>query len=139
MDLATIIAIDTLGEFSVRKKFLFLQHIRKRGILLDTLSASTVQQMLKLSKPPENPTTALRRAQAIIAAAESAGVSIVPYEDLRYPALLREIYDPPFLLYVQGEIPEHPMCGVVGSRRVPEDGATSAFAVGLELALSRVP
>ena len=50
---------------------------------------------------------------------ERAGVKIVTQFDSEYPALLKEIYDPPLVLYVRGELPQsstHTL-GVVGSRR----------------------
>ena len=37
------------------------------------------------------------------AAAEAVGASVVTIDDERYPPLLREIYDPPPLLYTRGD------------------------------------
>ncbi|MCB1020268.1 MAG: DNA-processing protein DprA [Acidobacteria bacterium] len=51
--------------------------------------------------------------------AEGAGVVVVPYQDPRYPERLKEIYDPPLLLYVRGraELLQSHTVAVVGTRR----------------------
>ncbi|HEY0256613.1 MAG TPA: DNA-processing protein DprA, partial [Candidatus Methylacidiphilales bacterium] len=38
--------------------------------------------------------------------AEELGLRIVTQADAEYPASLREIYDPPLVLYIKGKIPE---------------------------------
>jgi DNA processing protein len=50
---------------------------------------------------------------------EGAGVEVAPYQDPRYPARLREIYDPPILLYIRGraELLQGHTLAVVGTRR----------------------
>ena len=50
---------------------------------------------------------------------QGAGVQVVPYQDPRYPARLKEIYDPPILLYVRGrvELLRGHTLAVVGTRR----------------------
>jgi len=51
---------------------------------------------------------------------EAAGVRVFTWEDADYPALLREIHDPPPVLYVRGQLlPEDAWTiAVVGTRRV---------------------
>ena len=51
--------------------------------------------------------------------AEKLGVWIINIEDDRYPELLREIYDPPPVLYIKGTLTEADNLGlaIVGSRR----------------------
>ncbi len=65
-----------------------------------------------------------------------AGVEIVTYFDERYPALLREIFDPPILLYIKGKLPaDTVIClGVVGSREATPHGLELATVVGRDLA-----
>ena len=55
---------------------------------------------------------------------EKAGVSIVTFNDSQYPELLKEIYDPPLLLYVRGTLPTNNdrLISIVGSRRVTRYG-----------------
>jgi DNA processing protein len=51
--------------------------------------------------------------------AEDLGVAVIPYQDPRYPKLLKEIADPPVLLYAKGDtdLLSRPAIGVVGTRR----------------------
>jgi len=67
---------------------------------------------------------------------EECGVSLVSIEDANYPSLLRQIQDPPPLLYVKGRIdPEMDQLtvAIVGSRRCSNYGREQAtrFAVSL--------
>ncbi len=59
---------------------------------------------------------------------ERAGVQIVTMLDPEYPGLLREIYDPPLVLYVRGQLPSNSerMLGVIGSRRFSHYGKKMA-------------
>ena len=64
--------------------------------------------------------------------AEKLGVWIINIEDNRYPELLREIYDPPPVLYIKGTLTEADNLGlaIVGSRRCSMYGReqTAKFA-----------
>jgi len=59
---------------------------------------------------------------------ERAGVKLVTLLDPEYPSLLKEIYDPPLVLYVHGELPKESeyTLGVVGSRRFSHYGRKMA-------------
>ncbi|MBN1493871.1 MAG: DNA-processing protein DprA [Candidatus Omnitrophica bacterium] len=59
---------------------------------------------------------------------ERNNVDIIPYDDDRYPALLKEIADPPLVLYKKGTLPfpVKPCLSIVGSR--------NASFYGLEMA-----
>ena len=64
------------------------------------------------------------------------GVSVVTPLDELYPAPLREIHDPPLLLYVQGKLEtrDRLAVGVVGSRRATAYGLTAARKLSFQLA-----
>ncbi len=51
-----------------------------------------------------------------------------------YPALLREIADPPVVLYVRGSLPSVPFVSVVGTRRPTTEGRRAAYRLGYDLA-----
>lgn len=63
------------------------------------------------------------------------GVVLVPITDARYPARLKEIFDPPPLLYARGrvELLTHLMLGVVGTRRPTPYGLTVATRLSKDL------
>ena len=71
----------------------------------------------------------------------SMGVELVVLSDPRYPALLKEIYDPPILLYVKGDIERafrQPAVAVVGSRQCSTYGKNAAEMLGRDLASNGV-
>src|SRR5947209_517369 len=68
---------------------------------------------------------------------EIEGADLLVLDDGSYPALLREIPDPPITLYVRGrwaECLEAPCVGVVGSRRCSTYGQNVALMLARELA-----
>ncbi|MFA5517305.1 MAG: DNA-processing protein DprA [Desulfuromonadales bacterium] len=69
---------------------------------------------------------------------ETAGAWILPLTDSRYPQLLRNIHDPPALLYVIGELPPGDALAVVGSRRASETGRRLTFDLCAELAARQI-
>lgn len=70
--------------------------------------------------------------------ARQPGQHLLPHDDPRYPPLLREIPDPPPLLFVRGNVDvlARPQLAIVGSRRPTADGRQNArrFAAGLSAA-----
>ena len=68
--------------------------------------------------------------------AESKGVRILTYSDPGYPGLLKEIHDPPMVLFVKGnDIPvNHTFISVVGSRNSTSYGQKAAEKIGQGLA-----
>lgn len=68
--------------------------------------------------------------------AEDHGVRILAYTDPAYPGLLREIHDPPMLLYIKGkDIPDNrAFIAVVGSRNSTSYGQRAAEKIGQGLA-----
>jgi DNA processing protein len=77
------------------------------------------------------------RAEAEIEQVRKLGGDILVLDDGVYPALLRETYDPPVVLYVKGawsECLERPCVAVVGSRRCSTYGQNAALMMSRELA-----
>ena len=64
------------------------------------------------------------------------GCEIVTQEDENYPALLREIYDPPIVLYVKGTLTvrDKNSVAIVGSRMTTSYGTSAARKLGYQLA-----
>jgi DNA processing protein len=67
---------------------------------------------------------------------KKAGVKVITFLDAEYPVNLKNIYDPPMLLYVKGDIlpRDNTAMAVVGSRRASFYGAQTAEKFGFELA-----
>jgi DNA processing protein len=69
-------------------------------------------------------------------AASSKGINWVSWRGAAYPPLLREIYDPPTLLFFRGSLPnpESPLAAIVGTRRPSAQAAAQAFDIAKGLA-----
>jgi DNA processing protein len=65
--------------------------------------------------------------------APERGPSVVWLSDSAYPALLKQIHDPPARLYVNGQLPSEPMIAVVGSRHATPYGRRAAQRLAREL------
>ncbi|MEK7065260.1 MAG: DNA-processing protein DprA [Patescibacteria group bacterium] len=63
------------------------------------------------------------------------GITCITQDDEEYPKLLKEIYDPPFCLFVRGQIPKNEfMLAVVGPRRYTSYGKQVTEEIVSELA-----
>ena len=68
---------------------------------------------------------------------QSYHIGILTYNDPLYPTRLREISNPPVLLYYKGELPDLntvPSISVVGTRKMSEYGKQMAYKISYELA-----
>ncbi len=74
-------------------------------------------------------------AREEIARASAAGVSLVSIEDPAYPRQFREIYDPPLVLYVRGNVEAlcKPGIAVVGTRHASPYGSGMAERLSCDL------
>ncbi len=74
-------------------------------------------------------------AEAEYRAARAAGVRLITWFDPRFPELLREIPDPPIVLYFAGDLAllKNPAVAVVGARECTLLGLTSAARISAEL------
>jgi DNA processing protein len=61
------------------------------------------------------------------------GLDWVAWTDKAYPPLLREIYDPPAVLFYRGNLPdpEKPLIAIVGTRHPSPQAASQAYDLGL--------
>ena len=68
----------------------------------------------------------VEKTDQLIELCDSKGIEIVTYEDERYPGLLREIYNPPAVLFCTGDIEglnSLPLIATVGTRKPSEYSA----------------
>jgi DNA processing protein len=108
----------------------------------DAVYKATRAELEHLRLPPEAVDTIIGRdlrprAEAEIQEVRKLGGDILLLDDGVYPPSLREIYDPPIVLYVKGawsESLDQPCIGVVGSRRCSTYGQNSAIMLSRDLA-----
>lgn len=85
--------------------------------------------------------TKLDGAKRILEQCEKSGIRVLSIDDPDYPACLKEVYAPPQILYVFGEMPDfNQMLGVavVGTRRGTGEGERFAGILGHDLAANGV-
>ncbi len=83
----------------------------------------------------------LGRASEILDNCERLGIGLMPYDSELYPQPLREIKNPPVLLYYVGRVPrfsDHLCVGLVGTRRMSAYGMETAYKISYELARKKV-
>lgn len=89
--------------------------------------------------PDEHPrriAAARRWAREALGVASQRGIRVVAWFEPSYPHLLREIPDPPIVLWLEGD-PDRlsrPAVAIVGSRRATPAGIAAAQSLGRELA-----
>ena len=129
--------IDNIGPRTVAK-------LLKRWPDLEELFQLTAIQMEQAGLP--------KRMAAAIAAfdcrlvdadwrwAEGANHFLITWVDSEYPALLKEIHDPPPVLYAMGDLSsfQQPTVAMVGSRKPSVTGSETAWRFAYELAAKNI-
>lgn len=79
----------------------------------------------------------IREAEEILALCARKKVHILTWQDTRYPVALKNISDPPMILYYRGILPEFnsdPFIGVVGTRKASAYGLKLAETIAKQIA-----
>lgn len=126
--------IDNIGPVRVRR---LLEHFPDPPAIL---GAST-QQLLRVEGIGQETAEAIARWESDVPLAaelkrvEEFGAKIIIQSDPEYPALLKEIYDPPIVLYAKGklEAKDKNAIAMVGSRMTTHYGIEIARKLGFQL------
>lgn len=80
------------------------------------------------------------KLEEIFSLIKSMDIKCVTLEDEEYPQALKEIFDPPFMLYVRGSLSALNMdlISIVGTRKPSLRGYHSAFKVGMDLGRANI-
>ncbi|MBQ8797379.1 MAG: DNA-processing protein DprA [Oscillospiraceae bacterium] len=128
--------LNQLEEFSRKQKLELLQHFADPEALYrckdyrDIPNLTPAQTEVLLNKD-------LHEAQTLRNICQRKNIGILPVLDKAYPRRLRNISDPPLLLYYKGILPdfeERPAIGVVGTRKATGYGLGVARRFGSQLA-----
>ncbi len=126
MDHTTSITWFALGVLTKRRYDMLLKRF---GNLTDALAALNETVLSELGCKPEtvDRTLALQKTFSVTkyaARLEQMGISMISIEDEAYPAMLREIGDPPVFLSYRGDLAllSRPCLGIVGSRNMSSYG-----------------
>lgn len=123
---------------SLRSKLLLLDHFaspedayfadEQEYLLVEGLSKAQAEKLADKS---------MARVDEILGACKEKDVRIVTMQDAEYPARLKNIYEPPVLLYVRGRLPafdEEVALAMVGTRKSTPYGVETAEKLGFALA-----
>jgi len=77
-----------------------------------------------------------QKIENILFSAEQCHSKVITFNDKHYPLLLKQIYDPPLILFVQGnsELLNRTQLAMVGSRNASINGRENAFEFAKQLA-----
>lgn len=78
----------------------------------------------------------LSAAQRILENCVNQGIRILTYQEARYPNRLRQLEQPPVLLYYKGQIPEFdtlPVIAAIGARKMSAHGYEMAKKLGYQM------
>jgi len=131
---------DRLNDFSFREKLLLCGKFKTEQEFFRQ-SASEIESIIgrKLTAPWNLEAVRLL-AQRDATQSQLKGIDWVSWHSRNYPPLLREIYDPPVVLFYRGSLPnpEKPLAAIVGTRKPSPQAAAQAYRIAHDLASAKV-
>lgn len=148
-EVLSCVALTLIPGLGTTRLHQLLHHLESPGQLL-RLPAHELAR-LRISKEARAYITspyAYEAAQEVVRNAERKGVKVLSIFDAEYPFLLKQIFDPPLVLYCRGRVSDlcQPSIAVVGSRRCSVYGkevtrkmsrGLSALGLGIVSGLAR--
>ncbi len=127
-----------LPELKDRDKCEFLRHFASAEDLYfaDEKALDTVDGLSRKAKEVLL-NKDLTRAEEILSVCGRERLHILTIRDAAYPSALKNITDPPVVLYYKGQLPDfdsNPVIGVVGTRKASPYGLTTAKSMGGQIA-----
>ncbi len=125
-------------SFSDRVKVNLLQHFSdpEEIYFADSGSFSRIDGLTK-EQLDALQDKSLLQSEIILRQCSREKISILTFRDAGYPSRLKNIADPPCVLYYKGRLPDFdgsPLIGVVGTRRASAYGLTAAKRLGYQIA-----
>lgn len=136
--LEALLALSFVNKLGIQRIRLLLQAVDHPAEIF-ALSQADLQQVDGIG--PAIAETVLNfddwtKVDDILVKTSRFGARIITYSDSQYPPLLREIYDPPLMLWVKGnpDVLNMPGVAVVGTRRATNYGLKIAHKLSGQLA-----
>ena len=108
----------------------FLDNLERRALQDDVpIIRQDMQSFLKVL-------LAIHQPKKILEDCRREKLQILTLQDAAYPARLKNIFDPPMVLYYKGQLPEldaNPVIGVVGTRKATPYGIQTAKRMGWQI------
>ncbi len=141
-DLTLRLALNRISVLRPHERLQVEEIVDSEAFFL-ALGAPLLSQIVGRSVSPlsRSPQELLRLAERDLVTMRERGIRPLHIRDASYPQQLREIYDPPYLLYVRGTLPDPtlPMVAVVGTREPSAPASAAARRLGEELAAAGLP
>ncbi|NCB74747.1 MAG: DNA-protecting protein DprA [Clostridia bacterium] len=129
--------LSALTGLTPRKRFELLDafgdpektYFADERLLRDSVKLSAAELALVMNK-------SLERAQQIIHKCHEENIGLLSFQDVLYPQRLKNIYDPPIVLYLKRRLPamdEKAAVGVVGTRKATPYGIKMARKLAFEI------
>ena len=120
-----------------REKALLLQHFRDPEDIYfaDSASFDHIEDLSEEGLEALSDKN-LIPAEEILESCSREKLHILTYRDAAYPGRLKNIADPPVILYYKGQLPDFdgsPVIGVVGTRKASAYGMTTAKRMGYQI------
>jgi DNA processing protein len=108
---------------------------------LAVCSKEGIDEIIGRSLKPWNRDELRFRAEEDLLSVTRTGMGYVSWPEAEYPPLLRELHDPPALIFYRGILPdpEKPVAALVGTRRPSSAAVMQAFDLGRDLARAGIP
>jgi len=132
------LALKLIPRLAVHKKIMLVEtygltelfSFNGKSSVLSSANNLSVKQLYAFNHPD------WQKITQIIAESANCNSSVIGFDDTYYPQLLKQIYDPPLVLFVQGNtslLNAHQVA-VVGSRSASAGGRETAFTLCRQLA-----
>lgn len=111
-------------------KLTLLNENLDRDDLIKICNSSRLKDKYKLEKGKD-----FSRYDEILNCIEKLDIKCITLKDEKYPEKLKEIFDPPFMLFVRGDenVLNSNLVSVVGTRKPSRQGYYSSFKFGMDL------
>ncbi len=123
---------------SLRSKLLLLEHFASpEDVYFADAEEYLLVEGLGKEQAEKLSNKSMARVDEIMGACREKNIRIVTMQDAEYPVRLRNIYEPPCLLYVRGKLPafdEEVALAMVGTRKATPYGIKTAETLGFALA-----
>ncbi len=131
--LLALTAIRTLGPVMIKRIIEILRDpaktfkvSRKELLKIEGMTETVADEICRMN--PE------KTARKMLKDIDREGIQLLSIYHELYPPLLKEIYDPPPILYLKGELKDDICLGVVGTRHPTSYGKVAAEEIGRSLA-----
>ncbi|GAA6205523.1 DNA-processing protein DprA [Thalassotalea sp. SU-HH00458] len=126
-------ALKFIPRLAIHKKLALVQQFS----LIDLFTQPPPQIKIGLSEKQYQALISpdWQKIDSIIERVKSLAGKVIPFDHADYPQKLKEIYDPPLVLFVKGDskVLNHPQLAIVGSRNVSVHGRETAYQFAHEL------